>query len=42
MPKLALGRVDAPKDRAKDDGDEAAWRLWRVRQLSMERKIDVD
>ena len=41
-PKLTLGRVDLSKDRAKNDGDEAAWRLWRARQSNVEREMDVD
>ena len=41
-PKLTSGRVDSSKDRAKDDGDEAAWRLWRARQSNVEREMDVD
>ena len=41
-PELTSGRVDLSKDRAKDDGDEAAWRLWRARQSNVEREMDVD
>ena len=41
-PKLTLGRVDLSKDRAKNDGDEAVWRLWRARQSNVEREMDVD
>ena len=41
-PKLTLGRVDSSKDKAKNDGDEAAWRLWRARQSNVEREMDVD
>ena len=41
-PKLTLGRVDSSKDKAKNDEDEAAWRLWRARQLNVEREMDVD
>ena len=39
---MTLGRVDLSKDRAKNDGDEAAWRLWRARQSNVEREMDVD